>query len=42
VIDSRGEQNEKAFNLMCVNSESVSTEIDESQLQYEKQYEQKI
>jgi hypothetical protein len=32
----------KAYNSMRVNSESVSNEIDESDLQYEKQYEQRI
>jgi hypothetical protein len=40
VIDLREEQN--AFDSMCVNSELVSNEIDESELQFEKQYEQKI
>jgi hypothetical protein len=33
---------ENAFDLMRVNSESVSNEIDESGLQYEKQDEQRI
>jgi hypothetical protein len=42
VIDSREEQNEKAYDLMCVNSEFVSNEIDESELQFEKQYEQRL
>jgi hypothetical protein len=36
VIDLRGEQNENAFDTMQVNSESVSNEIDESDLQNEK------
>jgi hypothetical protein len=35
VTDFREEQNENAFDLMCVNSDSVSNEIDESELQYE-------
>jgi hypothetical protein len=41
VIDLR-EENENAFDSMCVNSDSVSNEIDESELQNEKQYEQRI
>jgi hypothetical protein len=36
VIDLREEQNENAFDSMRVNSESLSNEIDESDLQYEK------
>jgi hypothetical protein len=41
VIDLR-EERANAFNSMRVNSESVSNEIDESELQFEKQYEQRI
>jgi hypothetical protein len=36
------EQKENAFDSMRVNSESVSNEIDESDLQPQKQYEQRI
>jgi hypothetical protein len=42
VIDLREEQYESAVDSMGVSSESVSNEIDESDLQYEKQYEQRI
>jgi hypothetical protein len=42
VIDLREEHDEKAYDSMRVNSESVSNEIDESDLQSEKQYEQRI
>jgi hypothetical protein len=42
VIDLREEQELKARDSMRVNSESVSNEIDESDLQYEKQNEQRI
>jgi hypothetical protein len=42
VIDLKEEHDEKAFNSMCVNSDSVSNDIDEIELQYEKQYEQRI
>jgi hypothetical protein len=42
VIDLREEQSENALDSMRVNSESVSNEIDESELQYEKQTEQRI
>jgi hypothetical protein len=41
VIDLR-EEPVNAFDSMRVNSESVSNEIDESELQFEKQYEQRI
>jgi hypothetical protein len=34
VVDLREEQDENAFDLMRVNSECVSNEIDESDLQY--------
>jgi hypothetical protein len=42
VIDLREEQYGNAFDSMCVNSESVSNEFDESNLQYEKHFEQRI
>jgi hypothetical protein len=42
VIHLREEQEENAFDSMCVNSEPVSNEIDESDLQHEKQFEQRI
>jgi hypothetical protein len=42
VIDLREEQEENAFDSMCVNSESVSNEIDESDSQFEKHDEQRI
>jgi hypothetical protein len=42
VIDLREEQRENAFDSMRVNSESVSNEIDESELQFEKHNEQRI
>jgi hypothetical protein len=42
VIDSREEQKINAFDSMCVNSESASNEIDESDSQYEKHDEQRI
>jgi hypothetical protein len=42
VIDLREQQKENTFDSMCVNSESVSNEIDESELQYEKHSEQRI
>jgi hypothetical protein len=42
VIDLREEQQANALDLMCVNSESVSNEIDESDQQYEKHDEQRI
>jgi hypothetical protein len=42
VIDLREEQKSKAFDSMRVNSESRSNEIDESELQDEKQEEQRI
>jgi hypothetical protein len=41
VIDLR-EEPVNAFDSMHVNSESVSNEIDESELQSEKQYEERI
>jgi hypothetical protein len=42
VIDSRQEQETNAPDSIRVNSESVSNEIDESDLQYEKHSEQRI
>jgi hypothetical protein len=42
VIDLREEQPSNAFDSMRVNSESVSNEIDESDLQCEKHDEQII
>jgi hypothetical protein len=42
VIDLREEQNKNAADSMRVNSESVSNEIDESDVQYEKHFEQRI
>jgi hypothetical protein len=42
VIDLREEHDENAFDSMRVNSDSLSSEIDESDLQYEKQCEQRI
>jgi hypothetical protein len=42
VIDLREEQELNAFDSMRVNSESRSNEIDESELQDEKQKEQRI
>jgi hypothetical protein len=38
----REEQDENVFDLMCVNSESVSNEIDEINPQDEKHDEQRI
>jgi hypothetical protein len=40
VNDLREEHDENAFDLMCVNSDSVSNDIDESEFQDEKQYKQ--
>jgi hypothetical protein len=42
VNDLREEHDENVFDLMRVNSDSVSNEIDESEFQFEKQYEQSI
>jgi hypothetical protein len=41
-MDSREEQEQNAFDSMCVNCESVSNEIDESELQHEKHDEHRI
>jgi hypothetical protein len=38
----REEHDEKGFASMCVNSESVSNEIDERDWKYENRSEQKI
>jgi hypothetical protein len=42
VIDLREGQEENAFDFMCVNSDSVSNEINEREWQYERQYEDRI
>jgi hypothetical protein len=42
VIDVREEQKQNDFDSMRVNSESVSNEIDENDLQSEKHDEQRI
>jgi hypothetical protein len=42
VSDLREEHDENAFDLKCVNSDSVSNDIDESELQNAKQCEQRI
>jgi hypothetical protein len=42
VNDLREEHDENSFNLICVNSDFVSNDIDESELQDEKQYEHSI
>jgi hypothetical protein len=42
VIDSREVPKENAFDSMRVNSEPVSNEIDENDLQSEKHLEQRI
>jgi hypothetical protein len=42
VIDLREEQDENKYDLMCVNSESVSNDIDESGLEFEKQGAERI
>jgi hypothetical protein len=36
MIDLREEHDENAYDLMCVNGESVSNEMNESELQYEE------
>jgi hypothetical protein len=38
VNDLREEHDENAYDLMRVNSDSVSNDIDESELQFEKQH----
>jgi hypothetical protein len=42
VIDLRDKQDENEFDSMCVNSELVSNEIDESEPQHGKHDEQRI
>jgi hypothetical protein len=42
VIDLREEQDGNKCDLMCVNSESVSNDIDESELEFEKQRAERI
>jgi hypothetical protein len=42
VIDLREEHEKNAFDSMRVNSESVSNEINESDMQHEKHPEQRI
>jgi hypothetical protein len=42
VIDLREEQEKNVFDSMRVNSEFVSNEIDESELQYEKHDKERI
>jgi hypothetical protein len=42
VSDLREEYDENAYDLMPVNSDCVSNDIDESELQDDKQYEQRI
>jgi hypothetical protein len=41
VNDLREEHDENKYNSMCVNSDFVSNEIDESEFQDEKQYKQR-
>jgi hypothetical protein len=40
--DLREKHDENVFDLMCVNSDSVSNEIDEIALKFEKQYDQEF
>jgi hypothetical protein len=42
VIDLREEHDENAYDSIWINSESVSNEIDESELQNEKHDEERI
>jgi hypothetical protein len=42
VIDLREKHDENAYDSICVNSESLSNEIDESDIQFEKHFEQRI
>jgi hypothetical protein len=42
VNELREEHDENAFDSMCVNSDFVSNKIDESELEFDKQYEQRI
>jgi hypothetical protein len=42
VNDLREEHDENAFDLMCVNSDSVSNEIDEIEFEFGKQDAERI
>jgi hypothetical protein len=42
VNDLREEHDENAFDSMCVNSDSTSNDVDESELQFEKQDAERI
>jgi hypothetical protein len=42
VNDLREEHDENEHDLMCVNSNSVSNEIDEIVLEFKKQYDQEF
>jgi hypothetical protein len=42
VNDLREEHDENAFDSMCVNSDSVSNDVDKSELQCKKQDAQRI
>jgi hypothetical protein len=42
VNNLREEHEESAYDLMPVNSDCFPNDIDESELQFEKQYEQRI
>jgi hypothetical protein len=42
VNNLREEHDEDAFDSMCVNSDSVSNDIDESELQFEEQDAERI
>jgi hypothetical protein len=42
VNDLREEHDENEYDLMCVNSDSVSNEVDEIALEFEKQYDQEF
>jgi hypothetical protein len=42
VNDLREEDNESAFDSMCVDSDSVSNDIDDSELEFRKQDAERI
>jgi hypothetical protein len=42
VTDLRAEQDENMYDLMSVNSESISNNINESKLEFEKQKAERI
>jgi hypothetical protein len=42
VIDLREQHDGNEFDLMCVNTESVSNDIDESEVQCQRHSEQRI